>query len=102
MIDISKESLFSLTEAAAQVPRRRAGRKCHVATVYRWAQRGVRGIRLETIQVGGTRCTSRQAMQRFFEALTVQSAAPPAPSIPSLPDARKLADVDRQLDEIGL
>ncbi len=102
MININNETLLSLADAAAAVPRRRAGRKCHIATVYRWAQRGVRGIRLETIQVGGTRCTSKQAMQRFFEALTVQSAAPSAPSIPSLPDVRKLAEVDRQLDEIGL
>jgi hypothetical protein len=32
---------------------------------------------LETIQVGGTRCTSREALQRFFERLseTRQAAA---------------------------
>ena len=36
---------------------------------------GVRGIRLESIMVGGTRCTSVQALQRFFDALTAAADA---------------------------
>ena len=33
------------------------------------ASRGLRGIVLETIQVGGTTCTSQESLQRFFERL---------------------------------
>lgn len=77
MIDSASESLISLAQAADELPRRRRGRKTHVSTIYRWALSGCRGIILETIQVGGTRCTSREALQRFFERLSapVQAGA---------------------------
>jgi hypothetical protein len=70
MIDTTQETPISLTEAAAELPRRRRGRKTHVSTLFRWTTAGCRGVILEFIQVGGTRCTSREALQRFFERLT--------------------------------
>ncbi|MCH8146942.1 MAG: DUF1580 domain-containing protein [Planctomycetes bacterium] len=70
MINVASERTLSLTEAAKQLPRRRAGKPTHVATVYRWGSRGLRGVRLETIQIGGTRCTSVEALQRFFDRLS--------------------------------
>jgi hypothetical protein len=70
MIDHRIEIVRSLTEAAAELPRRRGGKRVNVATLYRWASHGCRGVKLETIQIGGTRCTSVEALQRFFEALT--------------------------------
>ena len=30
---------------------------------------GLRGVRLEYVQVGNTRCTSKEALARFFEQL---------------------------------
>jgi len=63
MIDTTRETLLSLAEAGTILRK-------HVATVYRWSTAGVRGVILETLQVGGTRCTSREAVQRFCEALT--------------------------------
>jgi len=48
MIDITTETLLSLLDAAKQLP----GRP-HVSTLYRWRIRGVRGVRLETVLVGG-------------------------------------------------
>jgi hypothetical protein len=70
MIDYENETVFPLTEAPARVPLRRGGKKINLATVYRWSTRGIRGEVLETIQIGGTRCTSAQALQRFFDRLT--------------------------------
>src|SRR5262249_37166613 len=70
LIDTTAETLLTLAQAADLLPRRRRGRKAHVSTLHRWATDGCRGIVLETIQVGATRCTSREALQRFFEALT--------------------------------
>jgi len=32
--------------------------------------RGVRGVRLETLMIGGVRKTSTEAIQRFFERVT--------------------------------
>jgi hypothetical protein len=70
MIDTSVESLIPLAQSADELPRRRKGRKTHVSCLYRWSTVGCRGIVLETLQVGGTRCTSREALQRFFERLS--------------------------------
>ena len=72
MIDLARETVASLTEAAKwkRLPRRRQGKRPHVSTLYRWATAGVAGVKLETIRVGGTLCTSLEALQRFFERLS--------------------------------
>src|SRR6185312_2798821 len=98
-IDISREPLIPFTQAAAHVPRRRRGRKTSVATLYRWAIRGLRGVVLETLQVGGTKCTSLQALQRFFNRL---SATNPANAPAGPPDSyaeQRVEQVDRELNQ---
>lgn len=74
-IDLS-ENLISLTEAAQLCPKRRGGKKVHLSCVYRWTVAGCKGVVLECIQVGGTRCTSVEALERFFHALTHGSQRP--------------------------
>ena len=75
MINLLNEQVVSLSEATRHLPRRRAGRKPAVQTLYRWGSTGCRGIRLEVIQVGGTLCTSLEALQRFCDALSGAKAA---------------------------
>jgi hypothetical protein len=70
MIDTATETIFTLSEAAEWLPRRRRGRKTHVSTLYRWTVSGCRGVILEHIQIGATRATSQEALQRFFDQLT--------------------------------
>jgi hypothetical protein len=70
VIDCSSESVITFSQAADSIPRRRRGCKCHVSTLFRWSTAGCRGVVLETIQIGGTRCTSQEALQRFFERLS--------------------------------
>jgi hypothetical protein len=70
VIDPSSEVLISLSEAAKSLPRRRGGKRPHVSCLYRWTTRGCRGVILESIQIGGTRCTSAEALARFFRCLT--------------------------------
>jgi hypothetical protein len=60
----------TLTQAAALIPPRRRGRKTSVSTLFRWSKSGCRGVILPTIQVGGSRCTSTEALQWFCEVLT--------------------------------
>ena len=72
MIQLDTEQVLSLREATQQLPRRRNGQRPHIATLYRWATEGLRGVHLETLQVGGTLCTSIEALQRFFERLGQQ------------------------------
>jgi hypothetical protein len=62
MIDITTESLRLLNQATADVP----GRP-HISTLIRWWRRGVRGVKLETVLVGGRRYTSLEAIQRFVK-----------------------------------
>lgn len=89
-IDITSEQVVTLAEATQHVPRRRGGKYPHFATLWRWATRGCRGVVLETIMVGGTRCTSVEALQRFFDALTAAAgSAQPQPD--PTPRARSAA-----------
>ena len=69
VINYRDEEVFPLVEAPDHVPRRQ-GRKVAKSTLFRWATRGVRGVRLETLMVGGTLHTSAGALQRFFERTT--------------------------------
>lgn len=94
MIDIARETVLSLADAAAKLPRRRRGKKPHVSTLYRWAEHGIRGVKLETVQIGGTRCTSLEAMQRFTDRLSNQSATLKPPKFNE-------GDVEEQLAQRG-
>lgn len=42
----------------------------NVCTCWRWAKRGVRGVKLETYNVGGRRWTTEEAFARFVEGTT--------------------------------
>jgi len=70
MIDHEHETLIGFAEAARKLPKSPSGRAVHAKTVARWAVNGLRGIRLESLCVGGRRVTSVEACRRFFEALT--------------------------------
>ena len=70
MIILAEETIIPLLEAPQYLPRRR-GKKVHISTLFRWAKKGTAGKRLETVKIGGTRCTSLEALQRFIEDDTV-------------------------------
>jgi hypothetical protein len=57
MIDTITETIISFHQASDEGPRRGRGRKIHISTYYRWATVGCRGVVLETVQIGGSRCT---------------------------------------------
>jgi hypothetical protein len=76
MIDPLTETVLSLAEAAKRLPPRRAGKRPNLQTLYRWTVQGCRGVVLESVQIGGSRMTSLQALRRFFSRLTEQAAAP--------------------------
>lgn len=101
-IDVFSEHVLTFPEAARILPRRRAGKKAHVSTLYRWATRGVRGCVLETIQVGGTSCTSREALQRFFDRLQAGVRLERAWALrPTRSVSNKIKDAERRLREEG-
>lgn len=87
MANLFEEGLLTLKQAAKIVsekfPDRQKGKNeigkgVSCSTLFRWAKKGVGGVRLETVRVGRTIGTSRPALSRFFKKLADadQSAAP--------------------------
>jgi hypothetical protein len=70
------ETIVSLSQAAKLLPRRRQGKPVHPSCLFRWTKSGCRGVILESIQVGGTRCTSKEALERFFQQLAGDDPRP--------------------------
>ncbi|HWA99290.1 MAG TPA: DUF1580 domain-containing protein [Pirellulales bacterium] len=75
---IDPDSLIPLADLPALIPQR-DGRKVHVASTYRWVKRGIGGIRLRAVQVGGRRCTTKEWLSEFFAALSERSGLEQAP-----------------------
>ena len=102
MIDPNTETLISLAEAARLLPRRRGGKKAHVSCLYRWTTSGCKGVLLEFLQCGGTRCTSKEALARFFERLT-SAAHGDRPAIRSVAQReRAAAAAAKALEDMGV
>lgn len=68
-IDLETEKLIPLREAADLLPRMRRGKGIAYSTLWRWALRGTRGVRLESVRVPGGLATTKEAVQRFIMAL---------------------------------
>lgn len=69
MIDLNQESPIPLREIPENLPKRN-GKKISLPTIYRWVQKGLHGIRLETVYSGGIHCSTVEAIRRFDEAVT--------------------------------
>ena len=100
MLDPTDETLTALADVSKILPRRRGGRKAHISGIYRWSTIGIRGVVLETTQVGGTRCTSPAALCRFFESLAAPQAHPQPARTPRQRE-RAIADAGRELEQAG-
>ena len=59
------ETLIPFNAARTAFP---GGRKIALQTLHRWRLHGIRGVKLETILVGGLRYTSRESISRFLAA----------------------------------
>src|SRR5262245_4075347 len=100
MVTLS-EQLLTLSAAAREIPGP-SGRGLHVSTLWRWMQRGVRGIRLETVMIGGIRYTSREALERFIAATTA-AADGTAPRIRTpLQRQRAIDAANKELESAGI
>jgi hypothetical protein len=104
MIDINCEEVLSLSDAAKVLPARRAGKKPHVSCLYRWSVGGCRGVQLESVQIGGTRCTSREALARFFDRLSGKPGDGSEAAPPSKPAryTKRVEAAERELDQMGI
>lgn len=98
MIDIVEEKMIAVRDVPRHLPSRPNGKRIHVSAVYRWSFRGLRGVVLDTVRVGGTLYTSAEALQRFAESLSTArlDAAPPAP-VPTRKRQRQVERAEREV-----
>ena len=94
MIDLQTEKVVTFKEATncLQVTP-------HISTLHRWRLNGIRGVKLETCLIGGKRCTSLEALQRFITATT--SAAAGEDEQFSATQSQGDNEASRQLDHLG-
>jgi hypothetical protein len=88
-IDLETDELLTLGEAC-----RSLSRKPSPATTWRWTQKGVNGVKLEVVRVGGRLYTSRRA---FTEFLRAQNRAPAPDALPTRSETTR-----RKLEAAGL
>ena len=69
MINIQSETLIQFRDVPAWT-KKNLGNRVSPSTIQRWRLRGARGVKLESILAGGTRYTSVEALNRFFNAST--------------------------------
>jgi hypothetical protein len=96
MIDIDRETMRLLTQAPKDVPGRPS-----ISTLMRWARKGIRGITLETVLIGGRRYTSLEAIGRFVRRLSSSPTHPESLSPPPRSDQSSLR-TRQELDAEGL
>jgi hypothetical protein len=78
-IDLDTETPLPLQQAAKHRLLRaksRDGKAINFSTVWRWATGGIRGVRLETVRIGSTLCTTDAAIKRFIDRLSNPELSP--------------------------
>ena len=95
MIDASTESLIRFQQAGSKIPSRPS-----ICALHRWRLNGARGVKLETLLVGGTRFTSVEAIARF---ITEQNRdEPPTPELTAKQRRTQAESANRVLQEAGI
>jgi len=79
MIDVTHDTLIPFSALPGWTAKN-VGKRIHPSTLHRWRLRGVRGVRLGTVLIGGTRYTSTEALSRFFAATTAAADGQPVES----------------------
>ena len=91
------ETLIPFNAAREAFP---GGKRLALQTLHRWRLHGVRGTKLETILIGGSRFTSAEAIQRFIAAQNPAESA--APSITGRQRKAMAETANRLLAEAGI
>lgn len=87
------EPKYTIAEAA-----RRVGPRTSAATIFRWAQRGVGGVKLRITRIGGR----SYVLHKDLEAFISRRSDPPSEAERRDHVADRAAAAGRQLDKLGL
>lgn len=97
------EQILTFSEAAKALPLVN-GKRPHVSTLWRWARKGVAGVKLETRRIGGRFVTSVEALDRFTKQLSEIEPNRPRPlkrSRVAKQREREIERAERKLDAAG-
>jgi hypothetical protein len=100
-IDALQEELLTFAQAARHA-RPRGSKPAAPSSLWRWHKKGISGVKLETICIGGTRYTSVEALQRFFDAVTLARSVQGGPKRPINEAGIRSAATKKRLHEAGL
>lgn len=100
------ENVISLGTAARMFPGSRGAEQTSPSTVYRWAVKGTRTsdgrtIRLEHFRAGCRVMTTRQAVERYVQALTSTGNSDTTPIRTPAARTRASEDAVRALEKLG-
>src|SRR4030088_923514 len=100
MIDIKTERLINANQAAKIPPPGRGGKQPHISFFIRKFQTG----EIEALRFGSRWVTSVEAIERWLSRQTAEALGQPAPPPARTSAARQrhLANVEKQLDVIGI
>ena len=92
---------MSLPDAAAYLDRI-TGQKPHVSTLWRWCLKGCKGVRLDSICIGGKRFVTAAAIDQFIDASTRRrpNGQPYPPAASPKPPAHVMRHNDRRRAQI--
>jgi hypothetical protein len=96
-IDLLDESPMTMLAAAKEIARI-TGKKPNRSMIYRWSNRGIAGVRLPAISIGGERYTTREAIKRFLLAAEeARHSKTSKQTSEGIRKSKKKSEADRQL-----
>lgn len=100
MINTFSETIISINDAAKHVSKI-SGKKRNRSVIVRWINRGVSGVRLSAIRIGGDLHTSEEALNEFLnrsrEARTKRHSQATAAGI-----RQSQSEIDAAAEELGI
>ena len=99
-IDITREQPITFKRLVRELSERSGDRPLHKSTPMRWHARGLRGIKLEAVRIGGTWYTSLEAFGRFSERLTALAEGENV-TVSTRSHSRSHKAADSRLDDDG-
>jgi hypothetical protein len=103
MIDLNHEQLLPLTVLSREITNRDGRRGINVATIWRWCMKTNRyGVKLESVILGGTRMSSREALSRYVQATTAAANGESIPIRSANQRQRAIDDASRELAAAGI
>lgn len=67
--------LVPLNEVVKMIPRRN-NNSVHISTLHRWRSVGLKGIKLESIRIGGIYYTTKTALNNFLNNINKKQISP--------------------------